>query len=90
VYVLAALVTGVYYLIIAPMPSIDYEVGARTLVAVFSMFCAFMWLPSFRDKFDFNCVALVHFKSAFTAILIRRGADSRRGLDYCDRGYPAV
>ncbi len=69
VYALAALVTGGYYLIIAPVPAIDYGVGARTMVAVFSMFCVFIWLPSAGDKFDFNSVALVHFKSAFTAIL---------------------
>jgi hypothetical protein len=44
-------------------------VGARTSVAIFAMFCAFIWLPSFRGKFDFNSVALIHFKSAFTSIL---------------------
>lgn len=69
VYALAVLLTGSYYLIIAPVPAIDYGVGARTMVAVFSMFCIFIWLPSAGGKFDFNSVALVHFKSAFTAIL---------------------
>jgi hypothetical protein len=39
------------------------------LVAVFSMFCVFIWLPSFRGRFDFNSVALIHFKSAFTSAL---------------------
>lgn len=69
VYGLTALLTLGYYLIIAPAPAIDYGVGARTSVAVFSMFCAFLWLPSFRGEFDFNSVALIHFKSAFTSIL---------------------
>ncbi len=69
VYVLSILLTLGYYFIISPVPAIDYGVGARTSVAVFSMFCAFIWLPSYRDKFDFNSVALVHFKSALTSIL---------------------
>lgn len=69
VYVLSMLLILGYYLIISPAPAIDYGVGARTLVAVFSMFCAFIWLPSYRGKFDFNSVALIHFKSAVTAVL---------------------
>ena len=69
VYALSALLTLGYYFIISPVPAIDYGVGARTSVAVFSMFCAFVWLPSYRDKFDFNSVALIHFKSALTSIL---------------------
>lgn len=69
VYALSVLLTLGYYLIISPAPAIDYGVGARTSVAVFSMFCAFIWLPSFQGKFDFNSVALIHFKSAFTSVL---------------------
>lgn len=69
VYVLSVLITLGYYLIIASAPAIDYQVGARTSVAVFAMFCAFIWLPSFRGKCDFNSVALVHFKSAMTSVL---------------------
>ena len=69
VYTLSLLLTLGYYLIISPAPAIDYGVGARTSVAVFSMFCAFIWLPSSRGKFDFNSVALIHFKSAFISIL---------------------
>jgi len=69
VYVASALLTAGYYLIIMSMPNIDYGVRARTFVAVFAMFCAFIWVPSFRGKFDFNKVALIHFKSAFTSIL---------------------
>jgi hypothetical protein len=69
VYALSALLTLGYYLIISPAPAIDYGVGARTSVAVFSMFCAFIWLPSYQGKFDFNSVALIHFKSALTSIL---------------------
>lgn len=69
IYALSVVLTVGYYLIIAPVPAIDYGVAARTLVAIFAMFCTFIWLPSFRDKFDFNSVALIHFKSAFISAL---------------------
>lgn len=69
VYALSVVLMLVYYLIIAGAPAIDYGVGARTMVAVFSMFCFFIWLPSCRGKFDFNSVALIHFKSALTSVL---------------------
>lgn len=69
IYGLSALLTLGYYFIISPAPAIDYGVGARTSVAVFAMFCAFIWLPSYGGKFNFNSVALVHFKSFFTSLL---------------------
>lgn len=69
VYLISALLIFGYYLIILPVPSITYAVRARTLVAVFAMFCAFIWVPSLRVKADFNSIALTHFKSAFTSVL---------------------
>lgn len=66
-YGFAILLTALYYLGIANAPVIDYAVGARTAVAVFAMFCAFIWLPSFKSQNDFNSVALIHFKSALTS-----------------------
>lgn len=69
VYIISAFLTAGYYLIIMPVENIDYAVRARTFVAVFAMFCAFMWVPSCRGRFDFNKVALIHFKAAFTSIL---------------------
>lgn len=69
VYLMSALLIAGYYLIIRSVPDIGYAVNARTMVAVFAMFCAFIWVPSFRGRYDFNKVALVHFKSAFISIL---------------------
>lgn len=69
VYGVAALITLGYYLIIASAPNISFEVEIRTFVAVFAMFCAFLWVPSCRGSYDFNRIALIHFKSAFTAVL---------------------
>ncbi len=69
VYGVSALITLGYYLIIASAPNISFEVEIRTAVAVFAMFCAFLWIPSYRGSYDFNRIALIHFKSAFTAVL---------------------
>ena len=75
VYLAAALLIYGYYLIIALAPSIDYAVRARTIVAVFAMFCIYIWVPSFKGKAvsnniaEFNSIALTHFKAAITSIL---------------------
>lgn len=69
VYLISVLLILGYYLILLPAPSITYAVRARTLVAVFAMFCAFIWVPSFKGKADFNSIALTHFKFAFTSVL---------------------
>ncbi len=69
VYFISALLILGYYLIISPAPSITFSVKTRTVVAVFAMFCAFIWLPSFKEKADFNNITLIHFKSAFTSAL---------------------
>ena len=75
VYLAAALLIGGYYLIIASAPSLDYAVITRTLVAVFAMFCIYMWVPSFKGRVltqslaDFNWIALTHFKAAVTSVL---------------------
>lgn len=69
VYGLSAVLTLGYYLILAPAPSISFEVEIRTFVAVFAMFCIFLWVPSYRNRADFNTIALIHLKSAFTSVL---------------------
>jgi hypothetical protein len=69
VYLVSTLLTIGYYLILMPVQSISHEVTIRTFVAVAAMFCAFIWVPSFRSRADFNEIALVHFKSAFISVL---------------------
>jgi len=69
VYLLAVLFTAAYYLIIRPIPTLSFQLVIRTLVAIFAMFCFFVWVPSFKKGFDFNASALVHFKSALTSVL---------------------
>ncbi|MGD0153447.1 MAG: DUF4153 domain-containing protein [Thermacetogeniaceae bacterium] len=69
VYAISSLLIVSYYLILWPAPTISFQVSIRTLVAVFAMFCAFIWVPSYRSSSDFNSIALIHFKSAFTSVL---------------------
>ncbi len=69
VYLFSFLLIGGYFLILYPAAGISFEVSIRSFVAVFAMFCAFIWLPSCRDKFDFNISALIHLKAAFVALL---------------------
>ena len=69
VYLVSLLLTGGYFLILFPAAGISFDVTIRTFVAVFAMFCAFIWLPSWREKFDFNISALIHLKAAFVAVL---------------------
>lgn len=69
VYGAAALLTAGYFLILWPAPEISAEIGVRTMVAVFALLCAVLWVPSFKNRADFNQIALVHFKSACTSLL---------------------
>jgi len=69
VYGLSAVLTVGYYLILLPAPSISFEVQIRTFIAVFAMFCAFLWVPSYQGKANFNVIALINFKSVFTSVL---------------------
>lgn len=69
VYLVAALLIVGYYAILSPVPGITYAVIARTLVAVFAMFCAFIWVPSYKGRADFNSITLAHGIMAFTAVL---------------------
>jgi hypothetical protein len=69
VYILSFLLTAGYLCILLPAPSISFEVTIRTVVAVFAMFCAFIWIPSYKDHADFNTITLIHFKSAAISVL---------------------
>lgn len=69
VYGLALILILLYYFSMANVIAIDYEVAAKTMVAVFAMFCIYVWLPSYGNENDFNTVALIHSKSALTSVL---------------------
>ncbi len=69
VYGLAVLLIASYYFMLADAPSIDLAVMIRTLVVMFVLVCLFLWFPASGGKFDFNSVALIHFKSALTSVV---------------------
>lgn len=62
-----------YFFIIWPAPEITAEIGIRSAIAVFALICAALFVPSISRKEEqganFNLVALIHFKSAFTSVL---------------------
>jgi len=67
VYVTAALLVGAYYLSLGSSQSIEFDVQIRTFVAVFAMFSLALFIPSYKNGFDFDSLALIHFKAAFTS-----------------------
>ena len=69
VYGLTLLLTAAYWGILWPAPEISGEVVVRSIVAVFAMLCAVLWMRAYRDKADFNVISLIHFKAFFTSIL---------------------
>ena len=68
-YICTVVLTGGYYIIIAPSIKISEEVSARTIVAIFALVCIYLWVPSYKKMKDFNSITLTHFKSIFIAIL---------------------
>ena len=52
VYGFSLLLTTGYFFILWPAPEISAEIGIRTFVAIFAMFCAILWVPSCESKYD--------------------------------------
>ncbi|WP_053955034.1 DUF4153 domain-containing protein [Inediibacterium massiliense] len=69
VYVVALLLLVGYFLILLPAPEMSAEITIRSLVAVFALVCMLLWIPPYKSEVNFNLVALIHFKSIFTAVL---------------------
>lgn len=64
----AAILTGGYYLILTSIDDLDMEIGIRTIVAVFALLIAFLWIPVIKSKITFNESFMAVFKSFFIAI----------------------
>ncbi len=65
-YLVVVVLTIGYYLALLPLSNISQEASVRTIVAVFALFIAFMWVPCIKNDNDFNAVFLINFKSFFT------------------------
>ena len=64
----AALLTVGYYLIIMPSPQLSEEISIRTVVALFALLIAFIWIPSVKSKATFNESFMIAFKAFFIAL----------------------
>ena len=61
----ALLLTGGYYLSLLLASNISFETGLKTFVALFALLIAFIYVPSIKEKTDFNSVFMAVFKSFF-------------------------
>jgi hypothetical protein len=57
-----------YYFIVRPASIFSIEVSIRTLVALFALFIAFIWIPAIRNSITFNETFMINFKSFFISI----------------------
>lgn len=58
-----------YYLFLTTDNQFAQVMVVRLLVCSFALFAIYLYLPSAKNKVNFGKVALIHFKSAITAIL---------------------
>jgi MFS family permease len=61
----AALVLTAYYAYVLSINSINDVIGVKTVVGIFALFIAFIWIPSIRRSTDFYSIFLCVFKSFF-------------------------
>lgn len=64
----AGLLTFGYYLIVRPTPESSTEITAKTFIALFALFIAFIWIPSIKSETTFNDSFLIAFKSFFISL----------------------
>lgn len=62
------ILTLLYYLIIRSVLNVNTEVWTRTLVALFALYIAFIWIPVIKSKISFNESFMVSFKAFFIAL----------------------
>ncbi|MGG3467068.1 DUF4153 domain-containing protein [Neobacillus pocheonensis] len=65
---LVVLLTAGYYLIIRHAPTLSMEVEIRTIVALFALLIAFIWVPVIKSPISFNTSFMIAFKSFFNSL----------------------
>lgn len=65
---IALLITAGYYFVFINSGDLTTEKMVRSLVLIFAMFIAFIWLPIIKTKISFNESFMVVFKSFFISI----------------------
>ncbi|MBK5254076.1 MAG: DUF4153 domain-containing protein [Peptostreptococcaceae bacterium] len=66
---IAGLLALVYYLTIMNEAELGQDVLIKTLVVLFGLFIAFLWIPSIKNKITFNECFMASFKAFFIAFL---------------------
>lgn len=64
----AMILTGGYYLIVWPAPNLSTEIEIRTVVAMFALLWAFIWVPVIKSSNSFNKSFMITFKSFFISL----------------------
>lgn len=64
----SVLIAGVYYLLIRPAPKIGAEISIKTMVTMFALVMAYIYIPSAKSRISFNQSFMVVFKAFFQAI----------------------
>ncbi|MEH7097413.1 DUF4153 domain-containing protein [Neobacillus vireti] len=64
----AIILTGGYYLIVRPAPTLSTEIEIRTVVAMFALLWAFIWVPVIKSSTSFNKSFMITFKSFFISL----------------------
>lgn len=54
-----------YYFIIEPASTFSMEIGIRTVIALFALLIAYIWVPAIRGKVNFNESFMAVFKALF-------------------------
>ena len=65
---IAVILAAGYYLLIKPSPSLSTEIEIRTVVALFALLWAFVWVPVIKSPISFNQSFLIAFKSLFNSL----------------------
>ncbi|TWE01042.1 uncharacterized protein DUF4153 [Neobacillus bataviensis] len=64
----AIILTGGYYLIVRPAPNLSTEIEIRTVVAMFALLWAFIWVPVAKSNTSFDKSFMITFKSFFISL----------------------
>lgn len=64
----AAILTLGYFMIIFPSPNLSFEITIRTIVAMFALFIAFIWIPAIKGETSFNASFMAAFKAFFISL----------------------
>lgn len=65
---IAVIFMVLYYLTIYNVKELNEKIVIRTLVLLFALFIAFIWIPVIRNKYNFNQSFMITFKAIFTAV----------------------